>query len=127
MYAIPPSYDRCCSSSGTGGLKTRIILLDFLLVLGIVGQWYLVGFWIDHLRERRRSARRWIIPAAAITISGFAGAIAGLGNWRSLELGAAILSLVAFLAWVALFLMFAVTTMRWAIRSSRTARATGDN
>jgi len=72
-------------------LKTRIVLLDSLLVLGIVGQWWLVGLWIDYLRERRRSTRRWIIPAVAITASGIAGNAVVFGNWRSLELVAALL------------------------------------
>ena len=71
-------------------LRTRIVLLDCLLVLGIVGQWWLVGRWIDRLRERRKHARRWIIPVATITISGIVVAAAAFGNWRSLELGAII-------------------------------------
>ena len=104
-------------------LKTRIVLLDCFLVLGIVGQWRLVGLWIDHLRERRGPARRWIILAAAITISGVVGEAAAFENWRPLELGAAILALIAFLAWVVLLLLFAVTAVRWAIRSGRKARA----
>src|SRR5438034_1041688 len=33
-------------------LKTRIVLLDCLLVLGIIVHWRLVGLWIDCLRER---------------------------------------------------------------------------
>ena len=50
-------------------LKTRIVLLDCLLVLGIAGQWWLLGRWLDHLRDRHKSSRRWIIPVATITIS----------------------------------------------------------
>ena len=72
-------------------LKTRIVLLDCLLVLGIVGQWRLVGLWIDHLRERRGPARCWIILAAASAISGIVGEAAAFENWTPLELGAAIL------------------------------------
>jgi hypothetical protein len=105
-------------------LQSRILLLDGLLVLGIVSQWWLVGRWIDRLREWHRSSKRWIIPLAAITISGISGAAVAFGNWKSLELGAAILSLIAFLAWVMLLLMFTVTAARWAIRFGRKTRAT---
>jgi hypothetical protein len=45
------------------------------------------------------------------------------GNWRPLQIGAAILSLIAFLAWVILLLMFAVTAARWAIQFRRNPRA----
>ena len=99
--------------------ETRIVLLDCLLVLGIIVHWRLVGLWIDCLRERHGPTRRWIILAAAITISGIVGEAAAFENWRPLELGAAILTLIAFLAWVVLLLMFAVTAVRSAIRSGR--------
>ena len=100
-------------------LKTWIVLLDCVLVLGIVGQWWLVGRWIDHLRQGRKHARRWIIPVATITISGIAVAAVAFGKWRSLEPSAIILSLIAFLAWVALLLMFAVAAAQWALRLNR--------
>jgi hypothetical protein len=106
-------------------LKTRIVLLDCLLVLGIIVHWRLVGLWIDCLRERHGPTRRWIILAAAIEISGIVGEAAAFENWRPLELGAAILALIAFLAWVVLLLMFAVTAVRRAIRSGQKARASG--
>jgi hypothetical protein len=108
-------------------VKTRIVVLDCLLLLGIVGQWWLVGFWLDYLREWRRSSKRWIIPVAAITISGISGAGVAFGEWAPLRIGAAILSFIAFLAWVILLLMFAVTAARWAIQFSRKGRATEIN
>jgi hypothetical protein len=104
-------------------LKTRVVVLDCLVVLGIAGQWWLIGFWLDHLRGWQRSSKRWIIPVAAITISGISGAAAAFGNWRSLQIGAAIFSLIAFLAWVILLLMFVVAAARWAIQCSRNSRA----
>jgi hypothetical protein len=108
-------------------LKTRIVLLDCLLLLGIVVQWWLVGLWIDHLREQHRSARRWIIPAAAITIAGIAGGASAFLRWTSLELSAAILMMIASLAWVVLLLMFGVAALRWVVRSSLKTRAIGYN
>ena len=32
-------------------LKTWIVLLDCLLIIGIAGQWWLVGRWLDRLRR----------------------------------------------------------------------------
>ncbi len=107
-------------------LKTRIVLLDCLLVLGIVGQWWLVGRWIDRLRECRKHVRRWIVPVATITISAIAVAAAANGNWRSLELGARMLLAITLLAWVALLLMFAAAAIRWALRLTRKARPEND-
>ena len=104
-------------------LKTRVVILDCVLVLGIVGQWWLIGLWLNHLREWHRSSKHWVIPVAAITISGISGAAVAFGNWRPLQIGAAILSLIAFLAWVILLLMFAVTAARWAIQFRRNPRA----
>lgn len=104
------------------GLRTRIVLLDCLLIIGIAGQWWFVGRWLDRLRERRKHTRRWIILVATITIFGIVMAAAAFGNPRTLDFGAIILSLIAFLAWVALPLMFAVAAARWALRLSRKAR-----
>jgi hypothetical protein len=42
-------------------------------------------------------------------------------------MGAAILALIAFLAWVVLLLMFVATAVRWAIRFGRKADATKQN
>jgi len=105
-------------------LKTRVVVLDSLLIFGIATQWWLVGRWLERLLRQRRHPRRWIIPVAMITIAGIVVAASTFGNWRSLELGSAILSLTAFVAWVVLLLMFAITAVRWAIRFSRKARTT---
>ncbi len=103
-------------------VQPRIVLLDSLLLLGIAGQWWLVGRWLDRLRERRKHTMRWIIPVATITIPGIAVAAAAFGNPPRLEPSAIILSLIAFFAWVALLLMFAVAAVQWALRLSREAR-----
>lgn len=89
-------------------LKTRIVLLDSLLILGIAGQWWLVGRWIDRLRERGERARRWIIPVATITASGIVVAASAFGSGRSWDFASMILSLIALLGWVALLLIFAI-------------------
>ena len=99
-------------------LKTRIVLLDCFLVLGIVGQWWVIGRWIDHLHQCRKRVRRWIIPVATVTISAVAVAVSAIGNWRSLELCAIMFLAIALLAWVSLLLMFAVAAVQWALRLS---------
>jgi hypothetical protein len=109
------------------GVKTRIVLLDFLLLLGIAGQWWLLGRWIDHLRDRRKHARRWIIPVATTTICGIVMAATAVGGSWHWEFAAIVLPLIALLAWLALLLMFTVTAVRWAIRFSRKDRATEHN
>jgi hypothetical protein len=103
-------------------LKTRIVLLDCLLIIGIAGQWWLFGRWIDRLRERRKPAMRWIVPVATIAISGSVVAAAGFGSSRSWDSAATILLMIAFLAWVLLLLMFAGTAVQWALRLNRKAR-----
>jgi hypothetical protein len=103
-------------------LKTRIVLLDCLLIIGIASQWWLVGRWLDHLRERRKHTMRWIIPVATITTFGIIVAAAAFGSSRGLEFGAIIVSLIAFLAWVTLLLMFAVAAVQSVLRLSRKSR-----
>jgi hypothetical protein len=105
-------------------LKTRVVVLDCLLIFGIATQWRLVGGWLERLLRQHGHRKCWIIPVVTITIAGIAVAASTFGNWRSLELGAAILSLIAFLAGVMLLLMFNVTAARWAIRFGRKTRAT---
>jgi hypothetical protein len=105
-------------------LKTRIVLLDGLLALGIAGQWWLVGRWIDRLRERRRHARRWIVPVAAIIISGIIVAAAAFGSRGTLELSTMMLSLIALVAWLALLLMFAGTAVQGVLRLRQKVRST---
>jgi len=107
-------------------LETRVVILDCLLIFGIAAQWAFVGRLLERLR-RRAHLRRWIIPVVTITIAGSVVAASSLVNSRSWELGAAILALIAFLAWVVLLLMFVVTAVRWAIRFGRKASATEQN
>jgi hypothetical protein len=95
-------------------LKTRIVLLDCLLTLGIVGQWWLVGRWIDRRREQHGPVKRWIIPVAVITTSGIIVALA-YESRGSLEVVAIILSLIAILAWLSLLLMAGVVAAKWAL------------
>ncbi len=103
-------------------LKTRIVLLDCLLIIGIAGQWWLVGLWLDRLREHRKHTMRWIIPVATITTFGIIVAAAAFGNPRRFELSAIIVSLIAFLAWVTLLLMFAIAAVQSVLRLSRKSR-----
>ncbi len=94
-------------------LRPRIVLLDSLLLLGIAGQWWVVGHWIDRLRERRKHTKRWIVPVVTITICGIVMAAASFGKSRPWEFVAIVLPLMALLAWLALLLMFSVTAARW--------------
>jgi amino acid transporter len=108
-------------------LETRVVILDSLLIFGIAVQWGLVGRWLERLRRRRAHLRLWIMPVVTITIAGSVVAASSLVNWRPWEIGAAILALIAFLAWVVLLLMFVVTAVRWSIRFGRKAGATEQN
>jgi hypothetical protein len=108
-------------------LEIRVVILDCLLIFGIAAQWALVGRWLEGLRGRRAHLRRWIIPVVTITIAGSIVAASSLENWGSWELGAAILALIAFLAWVVLLIMFVVTAVGWAIRLGQKAGATERN
>jgi len=114
-------------------LKTRIVFLDCFLIIGIAGQWWLFGRWIDRLRERRNPAMRRvvlvrIVLVATITISESVAAAASFGSSQSssLDFAATILLMITFLAWVLLLLLFAVTAVRWALRLSGKTR-TGRN
>jgi hypothetical protein len=104
-------------------VQPRIVLLDSLLLLGIAGQWWLIGRWIDSLRVRRKQTKRWIVPIAAITISGIIVAAVAFGGSRPWEPVAMILSLIALLAWLALLLMFSVTAVHWAWCSRKDRRS----
>jgi hypothetical protein len=108
-------------------LKTGIVLLDCLLIIGIAGQWWLLGGWIDRLRERRNPAIRRvvlvrIVLVASITISGSVAAAASFGSSRPWDLAANTILMITNLAWVLLLFVFAVTAVRWALRLSRKAR-----
>jgi hypothetical protein len=104
-------------------VQPRIVLLDSLLLLEIAGQWWLIGRWIDSLRVRRKQTKRWIVPIAAITISGIIVAAVAFGGSRPWEPVAMILSLIALLAWLALLLMFSVTAVHWAWCSRKDRRS----
>jgi hypothetical protein len=95
-------------------VQPRIVLLDSLLLLGIAGQWWLVGHWIDRLRKRRKHTNRWIIPVVTITICGIVVAAASFRESRPWEFVAFLLPLMALLAWLTLILMFSVTAVHWA-------------
>jgi hypothetical protein len=103
-------------------VKLRVVLLDCFLIFGIAGQWWMVGHWLERLCKQRKGLMRWIIPVVVNTISGIVVAAETLGDWRSVELGAIMISMVALLAWLALLLMFAVAAVRWAIRTIRQPR-----
>jgi hypothetical protein len=108
-------------------LKTRIVLLDCVLIIGIAGQWWLFGRWIDRLRDRRNTAMRRIVLVrivlvATIAVSGSIAAAASFGSSRSSEFAANIPLMITSLAWVLLLLLFAVTAVRWVLRLSRKAR-----
>lgn len=108
-------------------VKTRIMLLDILLVLGIAGQWWLVGWRIDRLRDQHKRARRRIVLAVTITISGIVMAVATFARTAPLEFLSAVLSLIALFAWLVLVFIFAASTGRWILRFSRRACGTSNS
>ena len=78
------------------GAKTGTIFLDLLLACMIAGQWWLVGWRIDSLHKRMKSAWIWLVPAVMISIAGCVMAPAGIGATDVLELIAHLASIVAF-------------------------------
>ncbi len=96
-------------------VKTRVILVECLIVLGIFAQWWLVGFWIDQRRRQSRPMRRWIIPVAIITAGGIAMAPTAFGQQGVVEYVNIYSAMITFLAWIVLLLMFAATGARWVI------------
>jgi drug/metabolite transporter (DMT)-like permease len=84
-------------------VRTRILILDSILIVAIYAQWWLVGRRLDHLRLAERRMR-WIqVPALVITSAGVLMALLSRGT-RVWELIAILAAFLALLAWVVLIL-----------------------
>ncbi len=96
----------------------RIVLLDCVLLFAIWAQWWLVGRRLDQLRRQGKEMGAWTLPVAVITVGGIvmAALSRSSGKWEEIAI---LCGLLAFLAWVALLLMFAVVAVQWALRLSR--------
>jgi hypothetical protein len=89
-------------------VKTRVMLTDCLLVLGIFLQWWLVGGWIDQRYAQSKPTRRWIIPIAVITVGAIVMSSTAFGQESVAEIINTIAGMITLLAWIVLIAMFAV-------------------
>ncbi len=89
-------------------IKTGWIFTDFLLAGSIWVQWYLVGVW-QFLEKRKRLSRKWEVPVALLTACGLLMTIYNLFHYSQLQdLIIALASLVAFICWAVLLVMFLI-------------------
>jgi hypothetical protein len=100
-------------------VKTRVILIDCLLALGIFVQWWLVGGWLDRQYGQSNPTRRWIVLIALITtgavvmaVTAFVrGDVSGIVNY--------VAGMIALTAWIVLIATFAVVGTAWLIQRIR--------
>jgi hypothetical protein len=100
-------------------VKTRVILTDCLLALGIFVQWWLVGGWLDQRYTQSRPTRLWTIPIAVITVGGIVMAPTTFGQGVVAEIVNYFAGMIALLAWIVLIVMFAAVGTAWVIRRIR--------
>ena len=84
-------------------VRTRILILDSLLIVAICAQWWLIGRRMDRLRMAGKRIA-WIqVPALVITSAGVLMALLSRGThvW---ELIAIIAALLAWLGWLVIIL-----------------------
>lgn len=87
-------------------VKAGWIFTDCILAIGIWIQWYLIGYWLDFLKNADRHVFRWVIPAVVITACGAAMAISEFCD-ASLSIPVDLItSLLAFFAWCVFIVMF---------------------
>ena len=101
------------------GVKTWVIALETLIVVGILVQWWLVGGWLDRQYAQSKPTRRWIIPIAVITIGAMAMASTAFGQGEIIELVNYFAGMIALMAWVVLIVMFAIVGTAWVIKKNR--------
>lgn len=100
-------------------VKTRVILTDCLLVLGIFMQWCWVGGWLDQRYKQSKPTRRWIIPVALITVGAIVMAPTAFGQGGVAEFVNIFAGMITLLAWIVLIVMFSVVGLAWVIRRIR--------
>jgi len=100
-------------------VKSRIILIECLLVLGILVQWWLVGRWLDRVCRGSWPTRRWIMPIAITTTCGILMIPAVFMGGRVAELVEICAEMIALLAWVVLLVMFTVVGATRVLRTIR--------
>jgi hypothetical protein len=100
-------------------VKTRVILTDCLLALGILAQWWLVGGWLDQRYAQSKPTRRWIIPIAVITAGAIVMASTAFGQGAVAEFVNILAGIITLVAWIVLIAMFAVVGTVWVIRRIR--------
>jgi hypothetical protein len=93
-------------------VATRIVLIDLLFLGGVLGQWFLVGRSID-LRNQRSMATRWWLVVVAIISGGGIAMVPAVFHGDGLLGHICILAgMMALLAWIALFMTFAVVGIK---------------
>jgi len=101
------------------GVKTWVIALETLIVLGILVQWWLVGGWLDQRFTQSKPTLRWIAPIAVITVGAIVMASTAFGQGEIVELVNYFAGMIALLAWIVLIVMFAVAGTAWVVRRTR--------
>jgi hypothetical protein len=97
-------------------VKTRVILISCLMVLGIFFQWLLLGVWLDRVRKHAKAMYWWFTPIAVITLAGMLMAPAAFASTSTAEMIGLPGIVVSLLAWFVLFGMFLVLGVKALIR-----------
>jgi hypothetical protein len=96
--------------------KNKTVLFGTLIVFGIVGQWWLVGRWIDQRRSLLKPMWRWIVPVVMITAAGVVMVPTAFLSGEVAEFISVISGMFALLAWIFLIIMFLAYGIGWGIR-----------
>jgi hypothetical protein len=116
---VGPSLLRGCQRLS---VKSRVVMLDAVLLFGVCLQWWLVGLWLEHPAPFVRVLR---IVAVAMTVLGIVMTLLSIprsvGEIAAIYITVGVLSLILILAW--LFLTV-IGTLSVVLKSARTLRAT---
>jgi len=95
-------------------VRSRVILAETLIVLGVWMQWWLIGRWLDRKRTQLRPIRLSIVPAAVITMCGIIMLPTTFFRGPSTaELVNIFSGMLALLAWLVLLVAIATVGTKW--------------
>lgn len=114
-----PSLLRVCRRLS---VKSRVVILDAVLLFGVCLQWWLVGLWLEHPARFVRVLR---IVAVAMTVLGIVMTLlsvpSSVGEIAAIHITVGVLSLILILAWLFLTVIGALSVV---LTSASTARGT---
>jgi hypothetical protein len=117
-FFMSPSKETWCRLFGFLRVRTRLVILDLLLLLGIYLQWWLVGLRLDALLSQGKRIALIKTLALVITLAGSLAALLSHGP-AILDLIAVFACFLALLGWMVLIMEAATSFGRMSFQCFR--------